>query len=97
MNKTILFSDVEVSKKEFYDAKKAIPLHLFDVSNIAVSNKVKNNNEISKYFISYLNDIEEISPMCIILPQMSGYIKYFKNEGKNMSFEIEDDNTIKYV
>ena len=48
MNKTILFSDVEVSKKEFYDAKKAVPLHLFDASNIVVSNKVKNNNETSK-------------------------------------------------
>ena len=28
---------------------------------------------------------------------MSGYIKYFKNGGKNMSFEIEDDNVyVKY-
>ena len=28
---------------------------------------------------------------------MSGYIKYFENGGKNMSFEIEDDNVyVKY-
>ena len=26
-----------------------------------------------------------------ILPQMSGYIKYFENNGKNMSFIIKDD------
>ena len=31
MNKTILFGDVEVSKKEFCDSKKAIPLNLVDV------------------------------------------------------------------
>ena len=32
--------------------------------------------------------------MCIILPQMSGYIKYFENSGKNMSFVIRDDDVL---
>ena len=37
------------------------------------------------------------TPLCIISPQMSGWIKYFKNGGKNMSFKIEDDKVyIKY-
>ena len=36
--------------------------------------------------------------MCIILPQMSGYIKYFDNGGKNMSFLIENENVyLKYI
>ena len=97
MNKSLMFNDAEISKKEFYDAKKAIPLNLVDISNIVVSNKVKNNNETSKYFIVYLNDADEISPFCIILPQMSGYIKHFENWGKNMSFKIEDDEAyVKY-
>ena len=98
MNKTFVFNDVEISKKDFYDAKKAIPLNLFDINNIAISNKVKNNNETSKYFISYMNDIDEISPLCIIvLPQMNGYIKYFENGEKSMSFKIEDESVyIKY-
>ena len=86
-----------MTKKDFYDAKKAIPLNLVDINNIVVSNKVKNNNETSKYFIGYLNDIGDDSPLCIILPQMDGYIKYFENGGKNMSFKIEDDEVyIKY-
>ena len=34
---------------------------------------------------------EIVKPLCIILPQMSGYIKYFENGGKNMSFLIKDD------
>ena len=33
--------------------------------------------------------------LCIILPQMSGYIKYFKNGGKNMCFFIKDDEVWK--
>ena len=32
-----------------------------------------------------------MKPLCIILPQMSRYIKYFKNGSKNMSFLIKDD------
>ena len=97
MNETLIFNDVEMTKKDFYDAKKAIPLNLVDINNIVVSNKVKNNNETSKYFIGYLNDIDDVSPLCIILPQMDGYIKYFENGGKNMSFKFEDDEAyIKY-
>ena len=94
MNKTIVFNDVEMSKKGFYDA---IPLNLVDINNIVFSNKVKNNNETSKYFIGYLHNIDQIGPLRIILPQMSGYIKYFENDEKNMSFKIEDDDVyVKY-
>ena len=92
MHKTLIFNDVEVSKKDFCNAEKAISLNLVDVNNIAVSDKVKNNDETSKYFIGYLHDIDAIKPLCTVLPQMSGYIKYFKNSGKNMSFRIEDED-----
>ena len=73
MNKKLAFNDVEMTKKDFYDAKKAIPLNLVDINNIVISNKVKNNNEKSKYFTGYLNDIDDVSPLCIILPQMDGF------------------------
>ena len=33
-------------------------------------------------------------PLCFILPQISGYIKYFENGGKNMSFVIKDDDVL---
>ena len=32
--------------------------------------------------------------MYIVLPQMSGYIKYFENGGKSMSFIIKDDDAL---
>ena len=79
MNKAIVFNYVGVNKKDFYDAKKSAPLNLVDVANIVVSNKVK-INETSKYFIGYL----AVVPLCVILPRMIGYIKYFENGGKNM-------------
>ena len=61
-----------------------------DSDQTVVSNKFKHNDEGFKYFIGYLKG-EIIKPLCIILPQMSGYIKYFENGSKNMSFLIKDD------
>ena len=61
-----------------------------NVDQIVVSDKFKHNNESFKYFIRYLEG-EIDKPLCIILPQMSGYIKYFQNGSKNMSFLIKDD------
>ena len=63
------------------------------VDQIVVSDKFKHNNEGFKYFISYLEG-EIVKPLCIILPQMSGYIIYFENGGKNMSFLIKDDKVL---
>ena len=60
------------------------------VDQIVVSDKFKHNNEGFKYFIGY-QEGGIVKPLCIILPQMSGYIKYFENGGKNMSFLIKDD------
>ena len=91
MNK-LIFGDIEVSKKEFYDSKKAVPLDVTDINEVVVSNKIKGNNETSKYFIGYMDDIGEITPLCVVLPQMSEYVKYFENGGKNMLFKVEDDN-----
>ena len=92
MNKSI-FGDIEVSKKGFYESKKAVNLSVIDVNKIVVSNKIKGNNETNKVFIGYLDDISGIvTPLCIILPQMSGWIKYFGNGGK-----IEHDEVyVKY-
>ena len=59
------------------------------VDKIVVSNKIKRNNEAVKYYIGYSD--KSVSPLCLILRQMSGWIKYFENGGKNMSFKIEDD------
>ena len=91
MNK-LVFGDIEVSKKQFYESKKAVKLSSIDVNKIVVSNKVKGNNETSKIFIGYMDDTDSIvRPLCLLLPQMSGWIKYFEYGGKNMSFKIEDE------
>ena len=52
--------------------------------------KLKHNNKVFKHFIGYQED-EIVKSLCIILPKMSGYIKYVKNGDKNMSFLIKDN------
>ena len=79
-------------KKKFCSSKEAIFLDSIDLNKIIVSNKWKINDTIYKYFCGYLNN-DVIQPLCVILPQMSGYIKYFDNGGKNMSF-ITDDKKV---
>ena len=60
-----------------------------DLSRIVVSSRWKLNDTTYKYFCGYLNN-DVIKPLCLILPQMSGYIKCFDNGGKNMSFVTDD-------
>ena len=85
----IKFGDKEVNKKEFYSSKQAILLDSVDLNKIVISSKWKINDTTYKYYCRYLNN-DVIQPLCVILPQMCGYIKYFDDGGKNMSFVTDD-------
>ena len=91
-SKEIKFGDKEVNKKEFNSSKQAILLDSVDLSKIVVSNKYEINDQTYKYFCGYLNN-DVIQPLYVILPQMSGYIKYFDDDGKNMS-SVTDDKEV---
>ena len=80
----------EINKKEFYSSKEAILLDFVDLNKIVVSKKWKIDNKTYKYFCGYLNN-DVIKPLCVILPQMNGYIKYFDDGGKNMLFVTDDE------
>ena len=77
-------------KKKFYSSKEVILLDSVDLSKIVVSSRWKLNDETYKYFCGYLNN-DVIKPLCVILPQMNGYIKYFEDGGKNISFTTDDE------
>ena len=88
--KTLKFDNIRVNKKEFHKSKQPIDLDLINVDQIVVSDKFKHNDGSFKYFIRY-KEVEIVKPICIILPQMTGYIKYFENGRKNTSFVIKDE------
>ena len=88
--KKIKFGDREVDKKKIYSSKQAISLDSADLSKIVVSKKWKINDTTYKHICGYLNN-DTIQSLCVILPQMDGYIKYFDDGGKNMSFVTDDE------
>ena len=93
VNKNLTMLTKWVNKKEFHKSKQSIDLDLVNVDQIVVSDKFKHSDDGFKYFIGY-KEGEIVKPLCIILPQMTGYIKYFENGGKNMSFVIKDDDVL---
>ena len=88
--KTIKFGDKEINRKEFYSSKQAIPLDSVNLDKIVVSNKWKINDTTYKYLCGYLNN-DVIQPLCVIVLQMNGNIKYFNDGRKNMSFVMDDE------
>ena len=89
--KTLKFDNIRVNKKEFHKSKQPINLDLINVDQIVVPDKFKHSDDGFKNFIGY-KEGEIVKLLCIVLPQMSGYMKYFENGGKNMSFVIKDDD-----
>ena len=62
-----------------------------NVNNILVSKKDSKNSH--KYFIGY-NDNDNIIPLWIKFPQMTGYARRF-NESSTMSFIVKDKKLLK--
>ena len=85
----IKFGNKEGNKKELYSSKQAISLDSVDLNKIVVSKKWK-INDTTYNICGYLNN-DTIHPLCVILPQMDVYIKYFDDGGKNMSFVMNDE------
>ena len=71
-------------------SKEPIDLMSVNIDHIVVSGKFNHDNNGSRYFIGY-QEGKIIKPLCIILSQMTGYIKYFEYGGMNMSFLIKNN------
>ena len=75
--KSINFDGKKINKSSFYKNKKLFSLNDIDVNKILVSKKESYDTKNSlKYFIGY-NDGYVIRPLCILLPQLIGYVKHF--------------------
>ena len=98
---SINFEDEKLKKSDFYKNKKIFNKNDIDVNNILVSKKEKYDEYNSfQHFIRY-NDNNVIKPLCLELPQMTGYINKFndnKNKNKNtitMSLKVKDKKLFK--
>ena len=82
---TLNFGEIVVDKRLFHSCKQAITLYSLEITKILVSNKYRHSEDSSKHYIGYLHDDDIVRPLCIILIQMSGYLKYFNDNKKKTS------------
>ena len=85
--KSVNFGDKKVNKSNFYKNKKFFRIDDIDFNKILFSQKEPDGEKSSfKYRIRY-NDNNDIRSLCIKLPQMIVYAKYF-DRNKTMSFKV---------
>ena len=87
------YGQIKVAKEELDGTKKPINVWDPNVDNIVTSMLVKRKTNFN-YMIGYLDN--DIRPLDLILPKMSGYVKTFKDKGEDnnnklMSLRIDDD------
>ena len=84
----------KIKRSTFYKNKKIYSTDDIDVNNILVSKKESYGTKNSlKYFVGY-NDNDIIRPLCIRLPQMTGYARKF-DENATMSFIVKNKQLLK--
>ena len=92
--KNINFDNKKIKNVIFYKTKKVFQIDDIDVNKILVSKKEPYDTKNAlKYFIGY-NDNDVIRPLCLRLPQMTGYAKKF-NENATMSFRANNKQLLK--
>ena len=92
--KNIKFDDKKVKKKWILQKQKSNSIDDIDVNKILISKKESyGTNNSFKYFIGY-NDNDVVRPLCVRLPQMSGYARKF-DENATMSFKVNNKQLLK--
>ena len=75
--KNINFDGKKITESDFYKNKKINEIDGINANNILISKKKPyGTKNLLKYFIGY-NDNDIIRPLCIKLPQMTGYFRKF--------------------
>ena len=90
----IYFDDKKIKKGEFQKNRKVFHIDDVDVNKILVSKKEPYGTKNAlKYFIGY-NDNDVIRPLCVRLPQMTGYTRKF-TENTTISFRVNNKQVLK--
>ena len=90
--KTLKFDDVEINKNKFHGSKQSI-VDSINQWTLIEQHYLTDLNTVTTYSNIYADD-DVIRPFCIMFPQMSGFIRYLDDVGKNMSFMIKNDRVL---
>ena len=79
----INFDQKQINKSVFYKNKKVFQLVDIDVNKIVVSKEEPcSTKNALKQFIAY-NGNDVVRPLCLRIPQMTGYVNKFNNKFDN--------------
>ena len=95
--KVLIFGEKFIIKNTFHKNKRPIIIDKVEIRRIVLSKKDLYGKKGSfKYHIGYISETNAfLIPLCIALPQMSGYVKYFDSNNKYMNLLVNDKKFLK--
>ena len=69
-------------KKKIYHRKSSVLLRDVDIKKLLVSNKIFFGGKNYKFFIRYLHNDHKVSPLHIMFPKTSAYVKSYDGQNK---------------
>ena len=92
--KGVNFDDKKIKRSDFSKNKKVFQINNIDVNKTLLSKEEPYGTQNSfKYFIGY-DDNDDSRPLCLKLPQMTGYAKNFEFNS-TLSFKITDKQLLR--
>ena len=73
---SLKLEEIKLNRNQFHRSKQPIYLNQVEIRKIVISDEFKLDDSYG----------ETIKPLCIILPQMNGFIKYFDSNKKACHF-----------
>ena len=85
------FGENGIIKGAFHKNKKLVNVKEVDIKRIALLDKKPYDKDWFRYFIGYRHEGNAFpSPLCIKLPQMNAYAKYFDKDNKYMNLLVNN-------
>ena len=92
----VYFGENGIIKSTFHKNKRPININEVDIEEIVLSHKKSYSKDSFKYFIGYRHKGNAFpSPLCVKLPQMNAYAKYFDKNNKYINLLVNDKETLK--
>ena len=94
----VYFGENGIIKSAFHKNKRPININEVDIEEIVLSHKKSYIKDSFKYFIGYRHKGNAfLSPLCIKLPQMNAYVKYFDKNNNCMNLLVNDKKRFKNI
>ena len=92
----VYFGENGIIKSAFDKIKRPININEIDINEIVLSHKRSYSKDSFKHFIWYRHKSNAFpSPMCVKVPQMNTYAKYFGKNNKYINLLVNDKETLK--